>query len=557
MNRLTLIKIIFVLLTLAIILRLFYWQVVRADELLSQARAQHWQVFNAPAKRGEVLTSDGFALAGNQPAFLVYAQLPDLKDIDEESRALADILKLDEASVSAALRRDLLFVPVARKVGLPEKNRLAAMSLPGIGFKIEEKRFYPESSMAAHVLGFVGSDAGLNDTGYFGLEGFYDIELRGQPGQLKQEKDALNQPIPWGEVLDIPPVDGRTLILTIDRATQFLVEKELKTAVEKFGAQKGTVTVMNPHTGEILAMAVYPSYDPGEWSKFPEEIFKNPVVADRYEPGSTFKVVSMAAGLDTGIVQPKTVCDLCAGPLQIGQDVIRTWNDKYFPGSTMVEVLEHSDNVGIAFVLRRLGIDRFYRYLEAFGFGELTGIDLNEEVKAELKPKNQWYPVDLATAGFGQGIAVTRVQMIRAVATVANGGQLIRPHLVKAIISGDRTIEIKPEIVHRTLKPETARVLTEMLVAAVENGEARAFKPRGFTVAGKTGTAQIPIDGHYDPNKTIASFVGFAPVDNPKFVILVTLAEPSASPWGSETAAPTFFKIAQELFAYWGISPGR
>jgi cell division protein FtsI/penicillin-binding protein 2 len=223
----------------------------------------------------------------------------------------------------------------------------------------------------------------------------------------------------------------------------------------------------------------------------------------------------------------------------------------------MVEVLEHSDNVGITFVARRLGLGRFYRYLQLFGFGEKTGIDLQEEVAAELRPKESWYPIDLATAGFGQGIAVTRIQMVRAMAAVANGGKLVRPYLVQKIVSPDREIEIKPQVVRRVIKPKTAQVLTEMLVAAVDNGEARAFKPEGFVIAGKTGTAQIPIAGHYDPNKTIASFIGFAPVDNPRFVMLVTFREPTASPWGSETAAPTFFKIAKELFVHYGISPGR
>jgi cell division protein FtsI/penicillin-binding protein 2 len=557
MDRINWAKIVFGLLAAIITARLFYWQVIRAEDLLAQAESQHWQVFTAPAERGEILTADGFRLAGNQPAFLVYAQPPKTREREETAKRLAEALKIDEATVSAELNSDLLFVPIARKVDQEVKKRLQAMNLPGIDFKPEQKRFYPEGSMAAHLLGFVGSDASLNDTGYFGLEGEYDLELRGRPGQLKQERDALNRPIPWGEVIEIAPMDGRTLVLTIDRAGQYLVEKELKSAVEKYGAKQGTVTVMDPASGAILAMAAYPAYHPGKWSLFPEERFKNPVVADRYEPGSTFKVVSMAAGLDAGVVKPETKCDICAGPFEIGGETIRTWNDKYFPESTMVEVLEHSDNVGITFVARRLGLGRFYRYLQLFGFGEKTGIDLQEEVAAELRPKESWYPIDLATAGFGQGIAVTRIQMVRAMAAVANGGKLVRPYLVQKIVSPDREIEIKPQVVRRVIKPKTAQVLTEMLVAAVDNGEARAFKPEGFVIAGKTGTAQIPIAGHYDPNKTIASFIGFAPVDNPRFVMLVTFREPTASPWGSETAAPTFFKIAKELFVHYGISPGR
>ena len=541
----------------AILVRLFYWQVVKADELLTQAEAQYWEVLTAPARRGEILTSDGFRLVGNQPAYLVYAQPQNIDDLPKTSQALAEILEDDEASISGRLSSNLLFVPLARKVDQAVQNRIQALGLPGLDFKSEEKRFYPEGSMAANLLGFVGSDASLNDKGYFGLEGYYEAELRGLPGQLKQEKDALNQPIPWGKLVEISPVNGRTLVLTIDRALQFLVEKELKNAVEKYGAKRGTVTVIEPQTGGILAMAVYPGYHPGEWRFFSQELIKNPVVADIFEPGSTFKVVTMAAGLDSGVVKPETRCTACSGSLEVGSETIRTWNDEYFPESTMVEVLEHSDNVGITFVAQRLTLNRFWRYLEAFGFGERTGIDLQEEVAAELREKKDWRPIDLATAGFGQGIAITQIQMLRAVAAVANGGKLVRPYLVKKIVSPEREIEVEPQVIRQVIKPETAKVLTEMLIAAVDNGEARTFKPEGFTIAGKTGTAQVPIAGHYDPNKTIASFVGFAPVDNPRFVMLVTLDSPSASPWGSETAAPTFFKIAEGLFAYYGLHPGR
>jgi stage V sporulation protein D (sporulation-specific penicillin-binding protein) len=556
-RRIRLVKAAFSLIAAAVLVRLFYWQVVKAEELLTQAEAQHWEVLTAPARRGEILASDGFRLAGNQPAYLVYAQPRKIEDLTKTSKALADVLEDDEASISGRLKPDLLFVPVARKIDQAIKNRIQALGLPGLGFKSEEKRFYPEGSMAANLLGFVGSDASLNDKGYFGLEGYYEAELRGLPGQLRQEKDALNQPIPWGRLVEIPPVDGRNLILTIDRALQFFVEKELKSAVERYGAKRGTVTVMEPQTGSILAMAVYPGYHPGEWELFSQELIRNPTVADIYEPGSTFKVVTMAAGLDSGVVKPETRCTACSGPLEVGGETIRTWNDEYFPDTTMIEVLEHSDNVGIAFVAQRLSLNRFWRYLEAFGFGERTGIDLQEEEAAKLREKKDWRLIDLATAGFGQGIAITRIQMLRAVATVANGGKLVRPYLVEKIVSPEREIKIEPQVIRQVIKPETAKVLTEMLVAAVDNGEARTFKPEGFTIAGKTGTAQIPIAGHYDPHKTIASFVGFAPVDEPRFVMSVTLQEPTASPWGSETAAPTFFKIVQGLFAYYGIHPGR
>jgi cell division protein FtsI/penicillin-binding protein 2 len=264
----------------------------------------------------------------------------------------------------------------------------------------------------------------------------------------------------------------------------------------------------------------------------------------------------MSAALDLSVVDPNTKCS-CDGPRQIGGYEISTWNKKYYPDSTMTEIIQHSDNVGMTFVSEKLGIDKFYDYIAKFGFGKPTKIDLQEESQGSIRPKDQWREIDLATASFGQGLAVTPIQMVQAVCAIANGGKLISPKVVIKIKDGGKEEEIKPDFERQVVNPKTASQITEMMVNAVEKGEAKAYAPKGYKIAGKTGTAQIPVAGHYDSNKTIASFIGFAPAYDPKFVMLVRFSQPSSSPYGSETAAPTFFEIAKELFTYFGIPPSK
>jgi len=409
--------------------------------------------------------------------------------------------------------------------------------------------------MAAHLLGFVGSDVNGADVGYFGLEGYYDRQLRGIDGSMRLEKDAHGAPILIGSEERLPPEDGRTLTLHIDKVAQQLVERRLKEGITRYGAKEGSVVVMEPETGGIIAMASFPNYDPRNYSQFDKSLYKNPIVGSSYEPGSTFKALIMAAAINEKLITPDTIMDE-SGPVQIGPYVIRTWNNEYNGKISMTEVLEHSSNVGMVFVAQQLGREKLLAAIRKFGFGKLTNIDLEDEASPELRPDKEWAVVDEYTASFGQGIAVTPIQMVRALAALANGGKMMEPHVVKEIKDAKgKVTTVQPKVVSQVISPETARIVTEMMVAAVDNGEAKWAKPKGYRVAGKTGTAQIPVAGHYDATKTIASFVGFAPADKPRFVMLVTLREPSSSPWGSETAAPLFFTIARDLFTYWGIPP--
>lgn len=557
MQRIHLLLIIFYLWFLAIAIRLFYWQVIVSADLKDQALRQHIVRDEIVAERGEILASDGSPLVTNKLAYLVYAEPKRLTDKDATADKLAELLKIDQASISALLTKDLLWIPIKHKVDSQTVEELKKLNLAGIGFQKEAQRFYPEGSMSAHLLGFVGSAYDGSPRGYFGLEGYYERELRGRPGFIQQAVSAAGNPILAAEAKRVIPENGRSLKLHLDKTVQFISEKKLLKAIEKYGAQGGNVVILNPDNGGVIAMAAFPSYDPASFENFPEAYFKNPIVSQSYEPGSTFKVIVMAAAIDAGLVKPDTIFDE-SGPILISGHRIRTWNNKYAGKITATQILERSSNVGMVQVARKLGKKKLLKYIRSFGFGEETNIDLFEEASPSLRPDDSWREIDLATVSFGQGIAVTPIQMVRALTVIASGGNLFEPQVVDSIITpAGEVIDIKPRIVRRVISKATATIVKEMMVKAVDNGEARFAKPKGYRIAGKTGTAQIPVAGHYDTEKTIASFFGFAPADNPKFVMLVTLREPTASPWGSETAAPLFFDIATELLSYYGVTPSE
>lgn len=545
-----------VLLFLLITVRLFYWQIVEGDKLRLVASAQYFTEFTLPAARGQILASDGSPLVTNQIAYVVYAQPKEITNLATFSRSVASILPLDEQTLLARLSVPGRFwVSLARKVESATGDALRGLQLPGLGLEKEPKRYYPEASQAAHLLGFVGSDQNGNDKGYFGIEGYYDRELRGQDGRMQVEKDVRGAPILVGERKRIEPENGRILTTWIDRTMQRIVERRLTEGIRTYGAKEGSVTIMDPKTGGILAMASIPSYDPRNFGAYDKELYRNPAVATSFEPGSTFKVLIMSAALEERAVKPTTTMEE-TGPVTMGEYTIRTWDNTYRGTQTMTEVLQHSSNVGMVFVQKKLGKEKTLTYLHNFGLGESTGVDLQEETSPELRGDSQWYEIDLATASFGQGVAVTPLQMVRAVGALAHEGWLMEPHVVREIRDEKgKVTTIRPKKVRQVISAATAKVLTEMMVFSVDNGEAKWAKPAGYRIAGKTGTAQIPVAGHYDEKKTIASFVGFAPADDPKFVMLVTLREPSTSPWGSETAAPLFFTIVKDIFSYLGIPP--
>lgn len=556
MLRIRIILGLFLLVFSLITLRLFYWTVVRGDTLAQIAASQYYFILDLPPVRGNILANDGEPLVTSQTSYLVYAEPKKIEDKKSFVAQVAEILDLDQEIVDERISQEnIVWAPLKHKVENKVFEKLKQLDLQGLGFEKEGKRFYPEASMAAHLFGFVGNDVNGEDRGYFGLEGYYELALKGRPGSLVREKDATGLPIIVGTEKRIGAENGQDLELYLDRTVQLILEDKLEDGLLRYGAKAGMIVAFDPKTGGVLGLAASPAYDPRDFTRYAEEIFKNPTVSRTYEPGSTFKPLVMAAALNERVIDPKTEYDE-TGPVKIGEYSIRTWNNEYHGKMTTTQILEKSSNPGMVFIGQKLGKDKLLDYIRKFGFGEKTAIDLEEEISPELRPQRAWTEIDLATVTFGQGIAVTPIQMVRAIAVLANEGKLMEPHVVKKIVDATgKTIEVKPKVVAQVIKPTTAKIITEMLISAVNNGEAKWAKPAGYRIAGKTGTAQIPVAGHYDAEKTIASFVGYAPADDPHFVMLVLLEEPTTSPWGSETAAPLFFNISKELFAYYGISP--
>ncbi|OGH39307.1 MAG: hypothetical protein A3B44_02390 [Candidatus Levybacteria bacterium RIFCSPLOWO2_01_FULL_38_21] len=537
-----------------VIIRLFYWQIVKASDLSLLGQSQYGRLIKVLPERGQIKTSDNFPIVTNKISYLVFANPKEIKDKEKNSLILAQALGVSKASISAQLSLDRFWVPLKSQITIEDKEKISKLNLPGIGFEKQFTRYYPEASMAAHLLGFVGKDEAGQDKGYFGIEGYYDRLLKGKEDVAVQIHDALGRPILSRASKNSKEAKGDSLVLNINRSIQFMAEEKLKKGIERYQASGGSVGIMDPKTGNILALVSFPSFLPSDFQDYEANLFKNPFISSLYEPGSTFKPLVLSPALDSKLVTPETKCPICSGPVSISGFELHTWNNKYYKDTNMVEVIQHSDNIGMVFVAQKLGVDRMIDYLSRFGIGDVTGVDIQGEVSQSLLPKAFWYPVDLVTKGFGQGISVTPIELLSAFSAIANKGVRMEPHVVGKVETPDGKIsKIPPKILGKPISEETAKIMTEILVNAVNKGEASWTRLRGYRIAGKTGTASIPVKGHYDPNQTITSFIGFAPSDNPKFVMLVILDRPTASIYGAETAAPIFFDIAKDVLAYYGI----
>jgi cell division protein FtsI/penicillin-binding protein 2 len=435
-----------------------------------------------------------------------------------------------------------------------------APDLSGLKPVAAPKREYPASALAGHVLGFVNQEG----KGYFGIEGFYDNWLGGKAITVERgyiPPEARVQP-------DTPT--GVNLVLTLDLDIQQMTDDILRKAIEDSGSEAGQIIIMDPRNGEILAMAILPSLDPNNYEPWlaelgfeaedleteEEELVINPAVGGQFEPGSTFKILTMAAAIDAGVIEPEDQF-IDRGVIEVGGVKIRNWNGGAWGPQTMVGCIQHSLNVCLAYVAsEKLGAASFYEYLTAFGMGRVTGIDLSGEVSGQMRtPRHpEWTQADLGTNSFGQGISVTPVQLIAAVGAVANEGVMVQPHIVRAVVGPEGAYWPKSTTLGRPISAESARTITEMLVQSVE-GEARYAHVNGYEIAGKTGTAQIPTENGYDDRWTIASFIGWGPVSDPRFVVLVRLDKPESSPWGSVVAAPVFRDVVERLVAMLEIPP--
>lgn len=550
---------VLIIFVLVLMSKLFTLQVSESPELAAKAAAEHWQEEQIPAKRGRILDAHGRILASNVNADRLYAVPKSLKDIPGTADVLAAILGGPRDKILETLSREgAEYVLVNRRLTPEESERVKELKLSGLFLEPEPKRVYPGGVFAAHLLGF----SNYENVGSYGLEGAYNSVLEGKPGTLVAERDTAGNAITIGRQQGQAAEDGSDLTLTINSSIQYIAERELDKAIFDTKATGGTIVVMDTRTGGILAMVSRPVYDPNAFDVTDQALFKDPAVSSIYEPGSTFKLITMASGLQENAITPDTT-HLCTGSIQVGGFTISTWNGQAHGQETMTEVLMHSCNLGASFVSNLIGKDSFYQHVKDFGFGKPTGVDLQGEIEGLVKwpdvEGSGWSNIDLYTNSFGQGISVTPVQMATAISAIANNGRLMKPHLVQAISrDGNVVKESQPEVVKQVVSPEAASTLLQMMVDSVDYGEFQMARVPGYEVGGKTGTASIPKpDGGYDPKLTIASFVGVAPASDPRFTILVKIDKPQSSQWGSQVAAPVFSRIAKELFVYEKIPPTR
>ncbi len=559
-RRIMLFMAVLVGLTLLIAGQLVRWQVIEREALLQNALYAGHYTEPVSSQRGLILDRRQNMLAINNYDYTIEAaplMIPE-RETQEVADQLAAVLGRSSSELLELLQGDARYAQIARQVPRQVGQAVIDLHITGIFIKPVAVRIYPEGELAAHLLGFVAGDAEQGNKGYYGIEGFYDQSLKGQAGLRSGRWDPWVQPVSFADRRAVNwtmPQEGRTLILTIDRTIQYLVEQELRQAVEKYGAESGSIIVMDPQTGALIALANYPTFDPNHFTETNEKLFVNPAIGVQYEPGSTFKIVTFAAALDTGIVQPTDLYnDL--GYIEIGGRILRNWDNRSYGPVSMTDVLVKSLNTGAAYVSSLLGAERFYHYVTRFGFGHVTGVDLEGEESGLVRRAGdaEWHESDLGTNAFGQGIAVTPLQMVMAVGAIANDGFMMQPYVVEQLVKEDQVSTARPVAVRQVVSRETARTLTQMMVEVVERGATQA-QVSGYRIAGKTGTAQTPIVGGYDPELTIASFIGFAPADNPRFVVLVKLDKPTRAPWGSSTAAPTFANVARILFTQLAIPP--
>lgn len=553
-KRLTLVIGIIILMALGLGSRLFQKQILEHSTYLAAAEEQYIIKKDLPAQRGKIYASDMFPLATNRQYYQVLAVPRNIKNPDEVAEKLAPILGIPKSEIFADINNDKSYVP-ALKHGLTEEegDKIAELKITGVIVLPEPKRFYPENELASQILGFVNAIG----EGQYGIEGYFNDQLRGFGGEIFAEKDTKGRLFNIGEKIE--PQDGSDYVLTLDHNIQYQAEEILDEAVGKYQADGGFIGIMNPKNGAILAMAGVPSFDPNKFNEVPQgqqDLFNNPGITSAWEPGSVFKPLVMAAAINEGKVQPDTE-GVFGNYVTVDSYEIHTSTDEAYGKETMTQVLENSDNVAMVWVSEQLGKDLEYQYIKDFGFGRKTGIELDTEATGSVLEVKKWSNTQRATIAFGQGIAVTPIQLLTGFSTIANGGKLLKPYIVGEVHTPDGHKDItQMQEIKRVINQDTTEKLKEMLVSVVENGHGKKAGVEGYRVAGKTGTAQIPKPGggYYD-DRHIGSFAGFAPANDPEFVILVRLDQPKNVKWAEESAAPTFGKMAKWLLDYYRIPP--
>lgn len=552
-TRLRVLFALFATATLLLSLRVGYWQTIGRAALLEGATDQLRSELVLEAQRGVIRDRSGRVLATTVDLRSLYAIPKRIPDHAAAAAKLAPLLATPVPTIVAALDSGAEWLYLKRRLPEPVARAVEALAIPGLGFEPEPKRLYPNDALAAQVLGFVNDD-GL---GQYGVEGMYDKILRGLPGRLTVERDPKDRELAVGLRTAVPPRNGADLVLTIDLEVQTAAERVLRAAIAKEKAPSGSIVVLDPRDGAILALASWPTFDPARVAVADPEALRNRAVSWTFEPGSTMKAVTIAAGIDKHVVTPTTTYE-DKGCTVIGGRRLCNAQGKSYGTTSVTQILERSANAGAVFVASRLGQDPLYQYLRAFGFGVATGVDLVAEATGAVRPLAEWYPVDVGTVAYGQGIAVTPLQLAMAYAAIANGGTLYKPYVVAATRDADGEHRTAPNVVRSPITADTADTLRAMLTSTVDRGISHGASLAGYSVAGKTGTAQIPsADGRYVDDAYISSFAGFAPANDPRFVAVVVIERPQSKLLGTVTAMSAFHDLAIDVLRNARIQPDR
>ena len=533
--------------TTAVFGRLSYLQLIKHWEYLARAQRQQQRTIEITPKRGIIYDRNLRALAMSVPVKSAFAVPAEIADESLAARLLSGVLRVPQEVLEARMASSRSFVWISRKLPPEKVEAIEALNLKGVYFQDENQRFYPKRDLAAHVLGFVDPD----EKGLAGIEYELDSQIRSKSEKIVVMADARQR---WFDGGEAQRERGANVVLTLDEKIQYIAQRELLAAIEKTHARAGSVIVINPNTGEILAMANWPRFNPNVASEAPAESRMNRAISALYEPGSTFKVITLAAAFDQDITRPNEVFDCENGAIYIAGHRIR--DHKPFGLLNVADILAQSSDVGAIKIAVRLGAPRFYEYIRAFGFGAPTGVDLPGESKGLLHRLENWSAISIGSVSMGQEIGVTPIQLITAVSAIANGGLLVKPHVVQQIKRGEQVLPTPGSLSaaepRRVIRPETAATLRRLMEGVVLHGTGPLARLDGWTAAGKTGSAQKidPATGRYSPTQLIASFTGFAPISNPAVTILISLDSPVGLHEGGQVAAPVFKRIAEQVLAY-------
>ena len=534
--------------------RLVTLQVFEHSDLVARAKRQQMRTIAAPAKRGDIVDRVGRLLATSVDVDTIYAVPSEIGDeaaaVTRLCEAFGDCTGKERQLLLDRLRRQSAFAYVRRQVPPEEAQRVAALGVDGIGFMKESRRFYPSKELAAHVLGYVGID----NNGLAGLEAAFDSQISGKPGQLLIQTDARRHAF---SRVERPPAAGSSIELTLDEYLQHVAERELHAGVVENRATAATAIVMDPHTGEILAMANEPTFNPNAYREFDEVARRNRAVQDLFEPGSTFKVVTVSAALQEKVLPLDAIIDTNPGQIRVGSSVVHEDAGRNYGVLPLTDVIVRSSNIGAIKIGFRVGTERLSRYVERYGFGRPASPDFPGESPGIVWSQAKWTDMALAHVAMGYQIGVTPLQMVSAVSAVANGGVLMEPRVLRALYRQNRRHVVKPKALHRTIDGDTAAALTTIMEGVVERGTARRAQISGYTIAGKTGTAAKVIGGHYSKSEYNASFVGFIPSKNPVLAIIVVVDSPHGPNGyhGGAVSAPIFKRIAEAALNYLGVPP--